>query len=260
MKFCIFTVIKDEHNYLDEWIKYHLDLGINRIFIYEDITNKKSHKEITNKYDNVELKSCYEIYCGERKERQLLYFRKFLSLLKMKNEYDWCFFIDIDEFLTFDNNSFDLNNIFEQFNDYMGVELSWQNYNANGHIYKPIGNVIDNYTQKCNQLKRLEKDYSARKLAININKYIASEVAMNIHMIFKGNWCNTDFSTDRRIYSFDKIYIRHYICKSFEEWCNKIFVRGQMYGSKKLDDFFEFNPDFLDKKEECDKIIKRYVN
>ena len=35
MKSCIFTVIKNEHEYLDEWIKYHLDLGIDHIFIFE---------------------------------------------------------------------------------------------------------------------------------------------------------------------------------------------------------------------------------
>jgi hypothetical protein len=34
MKCCILTIIKNEHEYLDEWIRYHLDLGIDHIFIY----------------------------------------------------------------------------------------------------------------------------------------------------------------------------------------------------------------------------------
>ena len=55
MKSCILTVIKNEHQYLDEWIKYHLDLGINHIFIFEDI-NSDSHKDICDKYgDSVSL-------------------------------------------------------------------------------------------------------------------------------------------------------------------------------------------------------------
>ena len=54
---CILTVIKNEHEYLDEWIKYHLDLGINHIFIFEDI-DSDSHKEICDKYgDKVSLNS-----------------------------------------------------------------------------------------------------------------------------------------------------------------------------------------------------------
>jgi hypothetical protein len=31
MTSCILTVIKNEHQYLDEWIKYHIDLGIDHI-------------------------------------------------------------------------------------------------------------------------------------------------------------------------------------------------------------------------------------
>ena len=46
---CILTVIKNEQEYLDEWIKYHLDLGIDHIFIFEDI-DSDSHKEICDKY------------------------------------------------------------------------------------------------------------------------------------------------------------------------------------------------------------------
>lgn len=55
-KSCIFTVIKNEHEYLDEWIKYHLDLGIDHIFIFEDI-DSDSHKEICDKYEKVTLNS-----------------------------------------------------------------------------------------------------------------------------------------------------------------------------------------------------------
>ena len=46
---CILTIIKDEQEYLEEWIKYHLNLGINHIFILED-SNSTSHRYITDKY------------------------------------------------------------------------------------------------------------------------------------------------------------------------------------------------------------------
>jgi len=50
MKNCVLTIIKNEHLYLDEWIKYHLDMGVDHIFIFEDI-DSDSHKEIVNKYN-----------------------------------------------------------------------------------------------------------------------------------------------------------------------------------------------------------------
>lgn len=49
MKTCILTIIKNEHQYLDEWIQYHLNLGIDALFIYEDI-DSDSHLEIAQKY------------------------------------------------------------------------------------------------------------------------------------------------------------------------------------------------------------------
>ena len=43
---CILTVIKNEHEYLDEWIRYHLNLGIDHIFIFEDINYEEEYSLI----------------------------------------------------------------------------------------------------------------------------------------------------------------------------------------------------------------------
>ena len=66
---CILTVIKDEQEYLEEWIKYHLNLGINHIFILED-SNSTSHRYITDKFGNVSLKPVTELYKDERKQSE----------------------------------------------------------------------------------------------------------------------------------------------------------------------------------------------
>ena len=100
MKTCILTVIKNEHEYLDEWIRYHLDLGIDHIFIFEDI-DSESHKEITDKYGNkVSLNSISIVLDDENKKKvieykltksknpQEIYFPKGLTYIKNHNEYD----------------------------------------------------------------------------------------------------------------------------------------------------------------------------
>jgi len=70
MKTCILTVIKNEQEYLEEWIKYHLDLGIDHIFIFEDL-DSDSHKEITDKYaDNVTLNSVSILLDEENKKTE----------------------------------------------------------------------------------------------------------------------------------------------------------------------------------------------
>ena len=49
MKTCIFVVIKDEQEYIEDFIRYHINLGIDTLFIFEDI-DSTSHKSITDKY------------------------------------------------------------------------------------------------------------------------------------------------------------------------------------------------------------------
>ena len=45
----ICAIIKDETEYLEEWIQYHLEIGFNHIFLYQD-RGSDSHKYITDKF------------------------------------------------------------------------------------------------------------------------------------------------------------------------------------------------------------------
>ena len=82
MKTCVITIIKDEQLYLDEWIAYHLKLGIDKIFIYEDI-NSSSHSSITSKYKNVELRHVLDLFKTEHDRADEIIRR--LNLQKFQN-------------------------------------------------------------------------------------------------------------------------------------------------------------------------------
>jgi hypothetical protein len=119
MKTAICVIIKDEVDYLDEWLDYHLNLGIDEIFLYEDY-GSLSHSTITEKYgDRVHLNSIDVLFnsddpsknvinTGERTQLQLFdYFPKFY-----RNKFDWILFIDIDvsvcTFVGYESNTDDL--------------------------------------------------------------------------------------------------------------------------------------------------------
>lgn len=61
-----------------------------------------------------------------------------------KENLDWCAFIDVDEFITFDKD-YNLKKLLTEFNSYPGVYLFWKTYGAAGHIKKPKGIVRDAY-------------------------------------------------------------------------------------------------------------------
>ena len=263
-KSCILTVIKNEHEYLDEWIKYHLDLGIGHIFILEDI-DSDSHKEICDKYgDKVSLNSVLSILDEtQRKEAKLvkelnkysvqhMYFRNGLNMLKEKysDVYDWCFLIDNDEFITLENDT--LEDVLSQFNGYEAFVMSWKCYGANGLIHKPNKGVVESFTTEAegkmpNQVKTCYKLKSYRKEFLYTHH----------HPTEKCNWCNTDFVKQYHNATYNKLYLRHYITKSWEEYVWKRKVRGYVWGRERdFDYFFKINPDMLSQKDELLKEIK----
>ena len=64
MTSCILSLIKDEHEYLEDFITHHISIGIDKIFLYEDITSA-SHKDICAKYPQVILASARDLLGNE---------------------------------------------------------------------------------------------------------------------------------------------------------------------------------------------------
>ena len=162
MKTCICTVIKNEHQYLDEWIQYHLRLGIDYIFIFEDI-DSDSHKDITNKYDNIELNSICktlddidikvvkDLKITKKSQPQYIYIRRGVTYIQSLHIYDWCFVIDNDEFITLENTNTCLKDVIQLYNSYDAFIMQWKCYGASGLINKPNysnNDVVDTYTEE----------------------------------------------------------------------------------------------------------------
>ena len=256
---CIVTVIKNEQNYLEEWIKYHLNLGIDHIFIFEDI-GSKSHYEITSKYNKVSLNNINILRPIDKCElRQIAYFQEAIQWIKNNYNYDWCFAIDCDEYITLEDKN-NIKSILDLYSDYDAVMLQWENYNANGHIFKPDYSkkgILDTYTQKCSKSK--DPDWKNRKVVYKLKSF-EKRYFCGVHLCNKSiKWCKTDFSNKLNGNSYNNIYLRHYITKSWEEYVWKLKIRGMFSSHRNYDDFFYMNPDLLDKKEELLKIAENNV-
>ena len=274
-KSCILTVIKNEHLYLDEWIKYHLDFGIDHLFIMEDI-DSDSHDEITNKYKDsvtvIKLKDflndnlyriAQNIKEGRKRSSQQLYFRMGLMLIKQKYNYDWCFVIDNDEFLTLEKGK-SLNEVLSAYQSYDAFVIQWECYGASGLVFTPDytdKGVIDTYTQK--MAGRVpDRKSSLVKTCYNMNTYKMQNFFNQHRPTRRCNWCDTDC----RHWSFEptlhSIYIRHYITRSLEEYLWKRNIRGQSSRREngKMNFFFIINSDMADNKEEYINAVTRKIN
>ena len=265
MNISIATVIKDETDYLGDFLKYHTELGL-RIFVFEDLFSC-SHKPITDKYDNVELHSVKELYTEEEMPEliekrqnkvpcQTEFINRILSYVHSLDRYDWCALIDIDEYIT---STEPLEDVLGRFNDRDAVLVYWKNYGASGHLYKPKYDkpIWEIYTQPCGyELFSDFKYFKITKFIVNMNKWKPS-MRYYIHNA-SVNWVKVDGTYKRTEIVYQPLYLRHYITRSWEEFCYKILIRGVFHpGHRQYKSFFEMQPD-MEEKIRNDKGFKDY--
>lgn len=236
MKVCILTFIKDERDYLNDFLEYHIKLGL-QILVFEDLFSC-SHKDITDKYNNVYLHSVKELYSNEeipqliedrknKKPPQTDYINRGLKYIHSLNKYDWCFLIDCDEYITCTEKFPDILN---NYTNYEAIICYWMNYGCSGHIYKPIYNkpIYEIYTERCGYEKHTDfKYHNLMKFCINMRKF-NPKIKWYIHNCLC-NWVKVDFTYKRSEPVYEPLYLRHYITKSLEEYCHKLYVRGMMH-------------------------------
>lgn len=249
----ICAILKDEHQYLKEWIDYHLNIGINQIYLYEDITSQ-THINITKNYDNVYLMSIGDFIDMENcLEKQYDTYNKFIEVYK--DIIDYTFFIDIDEFVEFAED-YTIEDLINQCNEWGSVLLPWKHYGACGHVDNPKTDVVSTYHTPIDI--KFPKNLNGCKLL--------SKALVNMKV---GRMKHHHYHTHSKpIVPFDsenlytKCWINHYITKSWEEWCTRLFVRGQTIVLRKVDDFFLYNPDMIPLKDKLysKEFYTNYIN
>lgn len=247
-KYIICAILKNELDYLEEWIQYHLNLGFNSIRLFEDI-DSVSHKQITDKYPQVTLQSISDIYKYSKidtfgGDRQNKLYSSFLTL-KWFNQNTWIAFIDIDEYITLAEGE-TLDSVTEAFKSNTGILMYWKMYNADNKILK-VNAVQDNYNQTVDYFT--EDDYLCYKSFVNLDK---AQRFDNHHRIKNGVDENKKTLTDDKVFpSYNKIWIRHYYTKSVEDWIYKFKERHTLCQTHRaFDDFFDYNPELEKYKEE----------
>ena len=255
MNICIFTVIKDEQDYLKDWLDYHTRMGID-IFVCEDVFSC-SHKDICDKYENVHLQSILDIF--PRRERgniikmrkndcppQTTYINQGLKYIHSLNRYDWCWLIDIDEYIT---STEPISDVLSRFSDRDSVLVYWKNFGCSGHIYKPKYDkpIYEIFTQQCGYEQYSDlKYYKITKFCVNMNKWKPTQ-KYYIHNA-SVNWVKVDGSYKRTEIVYEPLYLRHYITKSVEEYAWKVYVRGMFHtGHRQWKSLFEMCPEVKNK-------------
>jgi hypothetical protein len=142
----IVAICKDEGLYILEWIEYHLIVGIEHFFIYdnESIDNLKT---ILQPYIDRGIVT-YTFFPGKLKQQSA--YNDAIKRFRLKSK--WIAVIDIDEFIA----PLKRNKIVDTINDissmfkkklFVCLKIHWVLYGYSGHKTMPIGGVLKNFTR-----------------------------------------------------------------------------------------------------------------
>jgi len=228
------AIVKNETPYIAEWIEYHLLVGVQKFFIYdnESTDNLKEYLEPYIKNGIVE----YNYFSGKR--QQIAAYND--AIQRYKYSSFWLAFIDIDEFLVSVNNE-SIPDFLRNFEDIPGIEINQVLYGSSGYKKKNEGLVIERF-----------KDHSLYDHPVNrgvksiVNpRYVFYMETAHIASYFNGERSvntqkikNTEGSLNRPALH-NKMRINHYGVKSLEEFTYRIDLgRVSSPGKLPIEEFF----------------------
>ena len=213
-KIAICAMFKDEAPYLLEWLAFHKMIGVDLFVLYDngstdggaDLIRRSSFAR------NVTLIEWLD------RPGQISAYRHFHA--SRAKEFTWAAFIDLDEFIVPVAGSsirdILLRKVYDRYSD---IVLNWLVFGASGHMRRPDGLVVENYT------RRLRADAGANR---HVKSLVRTKDLVSIgstpHIVnCAGPTCNTRGETVmsyavQSTVCHDVMAINHYFTKSAEEW------------------------------------------
>ncbi len=244
------AIIKDEHEYIREWVLHNRLIGFDKIVLYDNNSSKPYTRELGDMIENgfVEIR----FWTDTRWSRQLRAYNDFVRSGKWKDN-DWCAFIDADEYIFFDKVK-TIAEFLEKYKKYAGVGLSWKTYNANGRIKSPKGIPLEKaYTREFQYLEpRIKTVGHLKDIAYfdSPHSFIPSN-----GLLVTTNW-NPIFGQNPEYVDYTNGHIKHFMTKSWEDWVKRLKRGNITKGLRTVDTFFEFNPDLMYLRDELVKVLK----
>lgn len=138
---CLCGIFKNEEKYLDEWIRYHLVVGIDHFYLYNN-NSDDNYLEILQPYIE---KGIVDLIEWPYNHSQMDAYEDCYK--KHKDDTNWLTFIDVDEFIcpiATDN----IKSWLSSYKNYPGVAIYWKQFGSNGKLHHDSTKlVIEQYTQ-----------------------------------------------------------------------------------------------------------------
>lgn len=215
------TNFKAENPYLQEWIEYHLLVGVDHFYLY-DQDGSEAAQQILAPYEElgVVTRHLWTHYDGTRYDGPTRFYqinKNHLGFAHCARHYrhnsEWMMKIDIDEFLYPPAGDDTLLPWLESLSgrNIKGVSIPRFNYGYNQHETMPAGLVMEAYLQRETTASN-HKDLASCHHLSN-NRFCNSAHSWHYRWLSGGKYLQPDAA--------DGIRINHYYTKSFQEYLQR---------------------------------------
>ncbi len=132
------VIVKNEARFLAEWLEYHLLIGVEHFYIYDNDSADDIGAQLSV-YADVVTRLHWPLTSDQQRAAYQHFFRTF------RHQARWVAFIDADEFIAF--RGADLRAYLRSQSAENGIMAQWVLFGTSGHRARPAGLVIENYTQ-----------------------------------------------------------------------------------------------------------------
>ena len=269
MKVALCCIGRMENLYIKEYVEYYKNLGIDKIFLYDNNHDGEEHfEDAIGDYINDGFVDITDF--RNKTVCQLEAYQDCYD--KHGDEYDWICFFDCDEFMVmkeYDNICDFLSQ--DKFDNFSLIHINWKCYDDNDLVVYDERPVMERFTRV--------------KMPLDFKKGYDFPENYHVKSIVRGGgdvrWGGTPHTPSRPLmccdangkdckgtspfnpYNYDSAWLNHYLMKTIDEWIRIKSKRGYPDGNKDffkkhniIDEFFKMN----EMTEEKQEYINRYEN
>lgn len=246
----ICAIARNEEPYLKEWLDYHLNLGFEKIFLYD---NNDSEKEPLSRVlgEYIEKGQLQIINAKNKKKYQIKAYLKFCRRFGLS--VSWCAFLDVDEFVTLAPQYADIREYLSDVEKKGGasVHLSWKMYGDNGKVYRSEGTVQERFPNPVEKKIPMSNLVKTIARACCVYSFDTPHCALVWGKTCRGDLTSLQNQAQPQIPpTYTHAYIRHYFTKTLQEFLENKLKRGR------ADIRFEY-PDFQERMERFYEVNER---
>lgn len=227
IKVAICAVAKCENDYINDWVKWHIDRGVDDIYLWDN--NDRDYEPVEYRIDKEYLDRVHITKIPGAKEFQIPTYNKFYN--DYKDEYDWIGFFDLDEYVVpkqwLNIKAFLSDN---KFADYNVIKMNWHLYGDDDKPYRDISVPV---------WQGLTKRLKNHEFESHCKQFVRGKLDDKVE-ICSNHWCKINGELPKQVMpdgkptsckisgarNCEEAYINHYMTKTLGEFINQKMKRG----------------------------------